>query len=60
VPYANLVHDASDFERLGEDFAGTGLQRSGPVGAGVAHMMRARDVVDFATSWMAEHRYGPG
>jgi len=54
--YANLVDDDSDFERLGHDFAATGLQRSGRVGAGVAHLMRARDVVDFATAWMATHR----
>jgi aminoglycoside 3-N-acetyltransferase len=54
--YVDLVDDDSDFERLGEDFALTGLQRTGHVGAGVGRLMRARDLVDFATSWMLTHR----
>jgi aminoglycoside 3-N-acetyltransferase len=45
VRYQNLVGDASDFERLGQDFAAeTGLERRGPVGAtrarGVQHRHR--------------------
>ena len=56
--YANLVDDDSDFERVGDEFAATGLQRSGRVGAGVGHLMRARDLVDFGTGWMRTHRHG--
>lgn len=56
VTYTDLDDDTDDFDRIGEDFAATGLQRSGPVGAGTALFMRARDVVDFAAGWMRAHR----
>lgn len=58
VEYTCLDEDESDFEQFGTWFATTGRQRSGPVGATTAHLMRARDVVDAATDWMRRHRYG--
>ena len=56
VSYASLADDVDDFEQIGVDFDAAGLQRTGPVGAGTAHLMRARDIVDFATEWMRSHR----
>lgn len=56
VTYECLDDDSSDFETIGEAFAGTGGERSGPVGAGTGRLMRSRDLVDFATGWMNEHR----
>lgn len=56
VTYRNLVDDDEDFERLGEDFAEAGLERTGRVGSGQGRLMRARDIVDFGAEWMREHR----
>lgn len=56
VTYECLDDDPSDFEAIGEAFAATGAESSGPVGAGTGRLMRSRDLVDFATSWMNEHR----
>lgn len=56
VSYPALDDDDSDFERLGEAFAATGAERSGPVGTGVARLMSARAVVDFAVDWMRTNR----
>lgn len=52
------IDEDNDFEAIGEAFAATGAQRSGPVGAGIAHLMQARAVVDFATGWLRHHVYG--
>lgn len=49
------IDEDSDFDRIGIDFAATGLQRSGSVGSGTAHLMRAREIVDFATDWLRAH-----
>ena len=59
VTYECLDDDPSDFGAIGEAFAESGAERSGPVGAGVGRLMRCRDVVDFAESWMNEHRTWP-
>jgi aminoglycoside 3-N-acetyltransferase len=57
VRYRNLVGDASDFERIGQDFASaTGHERRGPVGATQARLMAQRAVVDYAVTWMEQHR----
>lgn len=56
VSYATIAEDDSDFGQVGDAFAASGAQGSGPVGAGTAHFMRARDIVDFGASWMREHR----
>lgn len=57
--YSNLVDDDSDFARIGQAFAASGMQQNGPVGAGDAFLMRARELVDFATEWMQKHRSKP-
>ena len=56
VDYTELDPDADDFERLGEDFAATGLESQGQVGAGTGRLMRARDVVEFGAQWMTTNR----
>jgi aminoglycoside N3'-acetyltransferase len=49
--------DASDFERLGQDFAAeTGQEQHGPVGTTTARLMSQRAVVDHAVAWMEQHR----
>jgi len=59
VTYECLDDDPSDFETIGEAFAASGDERSGPVGTGTGRLMRSQDVVDFATRWMHEHRTWP-
>lgn len=56
VSYPDLDVEDEDFDRLGQDFAETGMETSGPIGAGTGRLMRSRDVVDFAVSWMNENR----
>jgi aminoglycoside 3-N-acetyltransferase len=56
VTAPNLDDDPSDFAVVGEAFAATGLERTGSIGATTGRLMRARDIVDFATGWMNEHR----
>ena len=56
VTYECLDDDPSDFGEIGQAFADSGLERTGPVGAGTGRLMRSRDIVDFATDWMNEHR----
>ena len=45
-----------EFPPVGEAFAATGAESTGPVGAGVGRLMRSRELVDFATEWMRTHR----
>ena len=52
------IDDDNDFAAIGVAFAATGAQRSGSVGAGVGHLMRARAVVDFAVGWLRDEGYG--
>ena len=56
VTYDDLEEGSDEFERIGEDFAATGLEKRGPVGAGVARLCRVREVVDFGVTWMERHR----
>lgn len=56
VSASNLDDDPSDFDTVGEAFAATGRERTGPVGAATGRLMRSRDLVDFAVGWMDEHR----
>jgi aminoglycoside 3-N-acetyltransferase len=56
VEWLDIDHDSSDFEALGTAFAATGGDTEGTVGSGTARLMRQRAVVDFAVSWMGEHR----
>ena len=59
VTYEELVEGSEDFELLGEAFAATGKEASGPVGAGVGHLCRVRDVVDFGVGWIEANRGRP-
>ena len=55
-----LAEDESDFARIGEAFARTGLQATGQVGLGTAHLMRCRDIVDHGVAWMQRYRTWSG
>ena len=59
VEHDELDED-NDFDRIGEAFADAGRQRTGPVGAGTAHLMRARDLVDFAAVQLRRYASEPG
>ena len=51
-----MVEDEGDFEQLGADFeAAVGLS-VGRVGSATARLMPQRALVDFATTWIADHR----
>ncbi|WP_432835142.1 aminoglycoside N(3)-acetyltransferase [Dactylosporangium sp. CA-092794] len=55
VTYRELADDTSLFEPLAKDFAQiTGGERTGPVGAGTARLMRQRELVDFAARWLGQ------
>lgn len=56
VEYDSLVTREDDFDELGRAFALTSSERSGPVAAATGHLMRSRDLIDFAADWMREHR----
>lgn len=51
------IDEDHDFAAIGDDFATTGAERSGPVGAATARLMRSRDLVDFATGWLRRHGF---
>jgi aminoglycoside 3-N-acetyltransferase len=48
--------DETDFAQLGEDFDATGTRSIGRVGNATARLASQRDLVDFATGWLATHR----
>ncbi|WP_205708884.1 AAC(3) family N-acetyltransferase [Kineococcus siccus] len=55
--WRELEVSAHDFERVVEDFAGaSGLRRSARVGAGLAHLLPVRELVDYAATWFPLHR----
>jgi aminoglycoside 3-N-acetyltransferase len=56
VSWQELEGDTDDFETLGHAFAAARKQQTGPVGAGTAHLMRQRELVDFAANWFGKHR----
>lgn len=60
VEYTELDFDDSDFEKLGLEFAATGLEQSGRVGVGTARLMRQRLLVDFAVEWFVRNRGADG
>ena len=51
------IDEDNEFATIGDAFAATSAQRSGAVGAGVAHLMGARALVDFTTEWLRRHVY---
>ena len=56
VTYDDQVPDDHDFERIGAALAEAGLERSRPVGQAIGRLCRHRELVDFGTEWMSEHR----
>jgi aminoglycoside 3-N-acetyltransferase len=56
VTWTDLDLDDGDFAALGDAFASTGRERTGSVGAGRGRLCRAREVVEFATDWITQHR----
>ncbi|MCL4110581.1 UNVERIFIED_CONTAM: hypothetical protein GTU68_035555 [Idotea baltica] len=56
VEINHVDDDDGDFAELGEAFAATGLERRGPVGTGIARLVRSREIVDFGTNWIRSHR----
>lgn len=60
VSYDDLEEDSHDFQQIGEDFATTGFESSGRVGAGIGRLCKAREIVDFGVRWMDAHRVRQG
>lgn len=58
VVWDDLDGDDEDFDAIGEAFAATGAERVGNVGAGTGRLLRQREIVDFAVTWMTAHRPG--
>lgn len=56
VDHVSLVTREDDFVQVGEAFAATGGERSGPVAGATGRLMRSRDLIDFAADWMRAHR----
>ena len=56
VDHVSLATREDDFAEIGEAFAATGQERSGPVAGATGRLMRSRDLIDFATDWMRRHR----
>lgn len=55
--YRERVHDSDDFPAIAAGYeAAGGLLRPGRVGSGEATLAPVREMVDFATSWLAERR----
>lgn len=56
IEYDDVAHDETDFELIGERYAESGQQKSGPVGAGRGLLCRQRSLVDFAVEWIENNR----
>lgn len=56
VEYEDVVLDAGDFEALGAAFDATGRTRVGRVGSAECRLLRQREAVDFAVSWLVRER----
>lgn len=57
--YEDVALDDSDFGRLGEDFervSASGAVRKGRVGSASCRLLSFVDAVDYAQSWLLEHR----
>lgn len=54
--WEDLDIDEGDFDTIGSAFASAGQQQTGLVGMASSHLMSQRALVDFAVSWMSEHR----
>ena len=59
TPFEDISVDASDFDRIGEDFLGTDagkVVRRGKVGIANCQLMPQRNIVDFAVDWLEKNR----
>lgn len=56
VTYEDLSLEDDDFERIGQEFAATGGEVQGLVGAATARMSRQRAIVDFAVDCISRNR----
>jgi len=56
VTYQSFDYDARDFEQVGAAFAQSGLERVGLVGGAPSRLLPVVPLVDFATTWFAQHR----
>ena len=54
--WTDVDTDEDDFTALGAAYEATGAARVGPVGNATARLMDQRDLVGFATTWLATHR----
>lgn len=54
--FEDVELDVEDFAQIGEAFAATGAERSGPVGQATARLCDQRELVDFAVEWMETNR----
>jgi len=54
--WEDVDEDESDFGQIGAAFEAADGARVGPVGDVTARLMSQRAVVDFASSWMSQHR----
>ena len=60
VTWTDVAEDESDFERIGADSEhATPAAKLGQVGNATAKLMPQRDLVDFATRWIADNRRPP-
>jgi aminoglycoside 3-N-acetyltransferase len=57
VEYSHVDFDDSDFVMLGDAYsAAGGTEQRAPLGAGEIRRLPMRELVDFATEWIAEYR----
>ena len=56
VEYDDFAYDDEFFEQIGEDFFKTGLAQKVQIGGGDCYLFKQKPAVDFATSWLKDHR----
>lgn len=54
--YTTLFVDGEDFEAIGTDFEKEGDVAKGQIGNAVIRLMKQRELVDYAVSWMEKNR----
>lgn len=56
IEYQDIDVNSDDFIQIGRAFESTGKCKTGRVGSAQAKLMSQRDLVQFASEWMAENR----
>jgi aminoglycoside 3-N-acetyltransferase len=60
VEYSHIDFDESDFVMLGDAYsAAGGTEMRAPLGAGEIHRIPMRELIEFATDWIAQQRRRP-